>query len=372
MDKHIIIFEHDIQKYPPVLYLINYLISIGKDIEVFSGTTDEELLTNLQSKGVKFNNIINNDIYANKLKKINVLRKFKSTVLDYMSSQDPDNVTLWMFGESCIWLIGELVYKFKSILYLFEIPNFSIKVRYKILSPKLNYQSVLQSAFKIVCCEYNRAHITRAYFNLEVLPTIIPNKPYLIEETDSLKVSSLLGDVRDKKIILYQGIFNYPERKMENLCESINYLPENFIVCLMGSENDYKKKLEKTYKSDRIRFIPYIKAPLHLEITKQAYIGYLTYSPEVGNIKNVLNTLFCAPNKIFEYSKFKIPMLSNDVPALKYIFTNYGAGEVFKSSPQDIAEMILKIDQHYNEYSLGSESLFESVNLEHLYQSLIE
>ena len=371
MKNNIIIFEHDIQKYPPLLYIINYLIERKENVVIFASCHDEQLVRSFNEKGISFFNIIDNNVNASKLTKLFRLWKFKNEIYKYMDKQPAETTRLWLFGESCIWLCHKLIYSFKSILYLFEIPSFSVKFRYRVLSPGINYKSVLQKGHKVVCCEYNRAHVTKAYFDLKEFPLVIPNKPYL-KDIKPVNLTIDLSKLEGKKVVLYQGIFNYPERKMEKLCEAINFLPNDFVICLMGEENSYKKELKKKYESSRVIFLPYLKAPSHLEITKNAYIGYLSYSSESGNIKNVLNTLFCAPNKIFEYSKFNVPMISNDVPALKYLFSKFSAGRVFADSSSDIVNQIIEIDKNYDYYRRGALELYESVDLENHYLTLLD
>ncbi len=373
MKKNVIIFEHNIQKYPPILYVLNFLIARGESIEVFSCCPDECMVQQYKEKGVSFHNIIDNNVKDPQLKKLTNLLNFRKEVLKSLQAEQPEDIRLWLFGESCIWLFYKLVYRFKSILYLFEIPSFSVKFKYKLLSWGINYAEVLKQGHKVVCCEYNRAHVTKAYFGLFSDPIVIPNKPYIVHTDHFIENKSTidLSAVLDKKIILYQGIFNYPERKMESFCEAINFLPNDFVICLMGEENFYKSELKARYESERVIFLPYQKAPSHLEITKSAYIGYLSYSPESGNIKNVLNTLYCAPNKIFEYSKFGIPMISNDVPALSYLFDKFNSGRVFDNDSQSIAAQIIEIDERYDSYSKGSSALYSSVNLDDSYLQLL-
>lgn len=99
-------------------------------------------------------------------------------------------------------------------------------------------------------------------------------------------------------------------------------------------------------------------------ITKEAYIGVLTYFPRPYSINSVINPIYCAPNKIFEYAKYGIPMISNDIPALHYIFNEYSCGKCinYPMTPQSIASIIGDISQNYNQYSSGSHNYYESVN----------
>jgi len=370
---HIFIFEFDIQKYPPIISLIFFLLKKGESIIVFSQCSDEKFLKFLEQKGVIFYNSINNNVSSNVLIKFFKLIKFRRFV--NLEIKKYSNKRVWLFGQTATWLFSKYSFLYETIVYLFEIPKFRIPFRYRLLSPNIDYNKFLNNATRVICCEYNRAHITKAYFNLEVLPMIIPNKPYL-DSSLSLVKNDYFEDLFErelvnKKIILYQGIFNYPERKMDSLCDSLEYLPNDFVICLMGEDNDYKLKLKEKYKNDkRIFFLPYIKAPNHLLITKRAYIGYLSYNSEANNISNSLNTLFCAPNKIFEYSKYSIPMLSNDIPALKFLFDSFHSGLVSNNDSFSIAQAILDIDENYSDYSRGSDELFNSVDIESLFLNI--
>ena len=58
-----------------------------------------------------------------------------------------------------------------------------------------------------------------------------------------------------------------------------------------------------------------------MEITSYARIGINFYRP------NCLNKAFCAPNKIYEFSGFGIPIIGNDIPGLKNTIGLNNAGK---------------------------------------------
>lgn len=62
--------------------------------------------------------------------------------------------------------------------------------------------------------------------------------------------------------------------------------------------------------------LPYITAPYHLEVTSHAFIGILIYAPVYGTFTSPLNSIYCAPNKLYEFSHFGIPMIGNNIPGL--------------------------------------------------------
>ena len=88
-------------------------------------------------------------------------------------------------------------------------------------------------------------------------------------------------------------------------------------MVLAGRESDYLKELLIKYPD--VKYLGFTVPPKHLSIVKLADIGILTYVADSGSI----NPVFCAPNKIWEYAKYGIPMLCNDIPGLKYTVEYY-------------------------------------------------
>ncbi|MDM1094748.1 glycosyltransferase [Myroides odoratimimus] len=372
-DTHILIFEHDIVKYPPILSTISFLLGANKKVILLGHCSDIQYLNSFKEQGVVFYSVIENDILENTYVKLYKYSVFKHKCDKVLKTFHKDSFKLWLFGEQCIWLLHKLVYKYDTNLYLFEIPSFSVSLRYRLLSLSLDYQKTLQQASKVVCCEYNRAHITKSFFNLKELPLVIPNKPsYDFANIDESLFDKYLEQSQGKKIILYQGIFNYPERKLDEFCEAIKLLPEEYILVLMGGDNEYKQQLKEKYSSERILFIPHISAPNHLSITRRAHIGILVYNGEGGNIENTLNTLYCAPNKVYEYTQFGIPMISNDVPALDYLFSSYNNGIcISRLTDKSIKEAIEEIDSNYSVFRQNSYQFLDVVDCRESYLKLV-
>lgn len=374
--KHIILFDNDIKKYPPILSIINILLELGKEV-IFIGYTDSEsLLEDLKNKGVKHYPIVVDKVKKNKITKLLVMVKYRKSVNQILKTFDESATKVWLFGNTNVWILNKLVYRYKTIVYLFEVSSLKVAPQYRFVSPWFSYKDTIQNAWRVVTVEYNRAHITKFLFGLSELPAIIPNKPYFkgFQEL-SLKLEieeALLSRLKEKKVILYQGIFNYPERRLDELCEAIDLLSDEYILCIMGPEDVNKDRLQKKYKSNKIIFMPFITPPTHLEITKLAYIGFLTYFPSNSKMSSILNVLYCAPNKIYEYSAFGVPMLSNDVPALDRDFRKFNAGVCVKEfTPKSIAEAIKSISINYDEYKEGANKLFNSVDIKEEVHNII-
>lgn len=367
---NILVFNHDLKMYPPILSVIASLVKGGKSVAVLGYCSDPRIIDEITVKGVTFVEVIRNRLNDNQVVKLVKLIVYQRRVSAYLQHAALPNTLFWIFGNENVWLLSSLVARYRTLVYLLEVPQLTISSRYRILAPFANYGKVMRSAKKVVCCEYNRAHITKSYFGLSELPTVIPNKPEIGENVLVVAASSDL-DKETRKILLYQGIFNFPERRLEALCQSIGYLSDDYLVVLMGPDNAYKLKLKEMYESERVKFVSFISPPNHLQITSGAFIGFLTYFAKVGDINSCLNTLYCAPNKIFEYTKYGVPMISNDVPALRSMFDSYGAGICIEDlSARGIADAVERISLDYAGFRKGAYRLYESVNFGALIDSV--
>lgn len=374
--KIILTMIYDIKLFPPVLSLCSILSDLNYEVIYIGSCSDDKILKELSSFGVK---IYKTNTYGgNGIKRFFQQLKYRKHVKDIIKKEYNKNDTyIWLLHTETSILFASLLGKYNIIAHLLEVNTANNKLAYKILSPFAKLKERLSLANKIICCEYNRAHITQAIYNLKTLPYILPNKPYTRnEETNrvyhlSNDITHILEKYKNKKIILYQGIF-IPERKLDDFIEAINTLPEEYVLFLMGGENELYNKLKKQYSSERIIFIPFISAPNHLEVTKKAYIGILTYIPDEHTIEQAINVLYCAPNKLYEYSKFGIPMLATDLPALNFAFSQYKAGICVPLNPSYICEAILTIDKNYNQYSQESLKLYNNVNMLNIVKNILK
>lgn len=368
---HIIVFNHDLKMYPPILSIIYSLLRLGDSVCYVGCCSDEGISARLRAAGVDVYEAIENRVDDNAFVKVFKLLLFRRRVNAYLSKVASANTLVWVLGNENSWILHKIVYKYRSVLYLFEFPRLSVNARYRLLAPTVNYRKLMRAAYRVVCSEYNRAHITQAYFGLARVPDVVPNKP-AIPLDGGAQVSRAVWEGDRRKVVLYQGIFNWPERRLEELCESAAYLSEQYVIVAIGPESEYKKQLKGRYESKDVQFLSFMPPPSHLVITSTASIGFISYFPEPGSIESCLNTLYCAPNKIYEYSRFGIPMIANDVPAIAHLFNKFGAGICVRDfSPLGIAQAIREIEANYESFSAGALRLYASVDFDALISEIV-
>lgn len=331
------------------------LHDLGIDVEVWFGSCKDELLTLFNKEGISYVNLEEKrGVFNNKLDKVNNWIDFRYSVIKQLKSiKNVNDVFLW-FGtvESLIPLVGKLnqySYGFTSLELLDD--NFFKRNMLRFFTKSSSF---------IVCCESTRAYIMRYWYNLNSLPYIMPNKPYKFNPkrkiTPSIqKTQHAMEIIKDKKIIIYQGILKSKDYMLE-MAKAINESKGDFYFLLMGQDP------ENIFPSiqnvcERAIFIENIPAPYHLEITSYATIGFVFYDD-----RNTLNRAFCAPNKIYEYSGFGIPAIGNEVPGLLNTVGAAKAGVFVPLKKEYLIRAINDININYDDFKNNALKFFDNTD----------
>ncbi len=118
----------------------------------------------------------------------------------------------------------------------------------------------------------------------------------------------------------------------------------------------------------------FVNPPHHLNFLKYARIALLPYSPEsISGYKfNILNALYCAPNKIFEYSGCKVPMIGTNVLGLKVPFEKYGIGVCCSDlKVETIMDAIKKVDINHDKMVKNSQIFFDSISIDNIVNNIL-
>jgi len=361
---------------PPALSVIKALDDLGHEVIVCAiGFDKSNYFNNLgNTNNVKFEYIYNsykdNIPLPQKLGRMFSIRKKLWKIIDkYYDS----NSILWVVSEVSIKHLGKKLLGKKYLLHMLELIEEMNYISGSSLF-KLDRCAYVSHASRVVEAEYNRAHITKAWWNLKELPSVLPNKPYVTMNipknapiSSSDDIANLIDKLSEKKIVLYQGNIS-AERPLDVYIKAVGELGDKWaFVMMINGDNPYPD-----LHINNLFFVPFIAPPFHLEVTSHAYIGILSYVP-VKNSHSILNTLYCAPNKIWEYSKFGIPMVGNDLPALNYLFGTEKVGVCIENmSVEDVKKAILKIDNDYENYSKSSKHFFDSFDIRAKVAEIIE
>ncbi|SET58884.1 Glycosyltransferase involved in cell wall bisynthesis [[Clostridium] aminophilum] len=367
--KVLIVHYGDVDDFPPVKSLINAVLELGHKVTVGCCDRNGYILELGKSKDIR---LIDFGRYHEKTGIINhVVKPFRLRQWIEAAVSEADltwSTTFW----TGILFRKAFSASSRHVMQLMELQEnsewYNLKRLYLGDSIRGTIGECARRSWKVVVPEYNRAHIVKAWWNLEETPTVLPNKPYfphnsaadrILPEKISSEVQEKIDFVRfqKKKIVLYQGVF-WAERNLNVLAEAIEQLGDEYVLCIMGRDNAERQRLCRDHPG--IVYLGYISAPCHLEITKYAHIGVLTYYPQKSQ---ELNALYCAPNKLFEYAYCQIPMIGNDIPGLSYPFEKYGIGKCSRRhNAKDICDTIRAIEEHYDEMKRNCMEYYNSVD----------
>lgn len=367
----LVVHSLDIEAFPPVRNLISILAENGHNVTVL--TRNKNNIYFQDAKRIRIIPLPENKYHSifrifNYLSRVRFLRR-------EFDREMPKNDILWTTTDSTVRELKGRVFRCKHVMQLMELIDDIPEIQ-PFQFKKVNLKKYAQKAYKVVVPEYNRARIQKTWWDLKETPTVLPNKP-VDEEIDMSKVPSEAVEIIDKlkqekrKVILYQGVFGI-DRNFELFAEAFKMLSDKVVFCLLGPDNNYRKKLCEQYPD--IEYLGYLSPPYHLLITPYAYAALLTYLPsrKCGN-QSVLNALYCAPNKIYEYAKFGIPMIGNDVPGLDLPFKLYNIGRIYHGSGVEEMKAVLNdIDNNYATLNDNCLEFYNSINLNRIVEDILK
>lgn len=358
MNKTLVIVQKTcVSSFPPLMAAIEGISKKNVDIILICGNELKDNIPFLRKFCHKVH-ILNIPDGKYKIEKLWVWTKFRYKVWKLIKAEKLSKHTFYFPTADTVLALGPRIKSLHYILNLYEL--------YDQLPMYLrNLKQYAVKASMITCPDYTRAHIFKVWWNLKETPIVIPNRPLgrpVIEEDLPREVRNILSRIEGKKIIHYQGLISR-DRNLAPICHAVNEL-QDFVFVLMGRDFNYLKELQKI--SDKIIHIPFIVPPKHLLVTKMARIGLLSYD------HSSLNNIFCAPNKIWEYSSLGVPMLGNEIPGLKNVIESAKIGKCAEyTNIDDIKRAILEIDAHYDSYAKRSFEYFDSVSMDNIYDSVI-
>lgn len=373
----------EIKLMPPTITLFHILAKMGHEV-VYITIFPDDYATNFQGENITNiplisrnytirHNIRIPDIYGIRgiaFRIDNIIKSFFAHRLGHWLAKNlKKNDLLWVVNEMTPLLAGSSFtrkYKNKYIFTIYELHNATWSTR--------NIKRTAQNAKITVVPEYNRAHMQKYFFNLNRLPLILPNKPLNIIEGKNLfieddRIREKIINIKraGKKIILYMGIIGQ-ERPIEKIIEITSKHKEEYEFVILGRPNSYLNYLEQKYKGD-FTYLGFVMPPQHINIASHADIGVLIYVPQ-GKIG--LNALYCAPNKIYEYTGLGLPVLTNNIPGLQYFIRSYNCGvSVDLDDADNIENGILELINKYDEYQTGAYQLYKSEDIHQIICKII-
>jgi glycosyltransferase involved in cell wall biosynthesis len=225
-------------------------------------------------------------------------------------------------------------------------------------------KAVVKKANVLIVPEVNRAKYIKKKYRLKQQIAVINNFP----EYKNIKVGEETNNPRkvlaltDKKIIVYQGIIG-PDRLIEEIIISLQNLPSDFILLLIGiCYKNYEKELQSLSAElkvkDRVIFFGKIAPKDMLDTLSFCDVGIAFYRGKT------LNDYYCAPNKIFDYIMAGLPIVTNRTPALSMLEKLDSVVMIPQITSESISASIQRAFTQRKNITEDSRKLFTWDNLE--------
>lgn len=373
MKKIVVVEVNDILAFPPVRNLVICLLNnsytvtlIGENAKEISKDLKANTYLKVYDIGKPYdqNNMLKRII--GKIKRRVLVRKLTKTCME-------DADILWTTSANTIKELGKLVLRYKNVLQLMELTKDGYLFRNIIKFP---LGEIAAASWKTVVPEINRAYIQKVWWGLSRKPYVLPNKPYSLEYgeiTDDMTegIAKLKNETR--KILLYLGGI-WPDRDLNTFADAVDKLGDKYCLCIIGKPygKEAEDALQELIKRNSVIYLGSYKAPKHLAFVKYAYIGLLPYRPTFGTGVSELNALYCAPNKIYEYAGFNVPMLGSDVLGLKVEFEKYNIGICCDmQNISDIINGIKQIEENYDTMKHNCRAFYDRVDLDAIVNEIL-
>ncbi len=372
MKRIVIVEEKDIHFYPPLMNVVRILLDNGHDVTLISKGSDLLPQSVLSNERYHYELIYAKEDRRNDITKlfsrIALAKELKRKINKNMLHAD----LLWTGSIQTLRDSWRTVRKYKNILQLMEL----CETGYVAHGIKFPLDKVARDSFKVVVAEKNRAYIEKAWWDLKYLPTVFPNKPYSLdygEISSGLEKSITKMKTEKRKVILYLGGI-FADRELEEFARAIYEKKDEYVLYVAGKA--YNSKLQKSFdeckKKYGIEYLGYFDPPQHLALVQYAFIGILPYKTVHVKGQSSLNALYCAPNKIFEYAGFGIPMLGSDVLGLSEPFSTYNIGLCWDGKDTaDFHRAIKEIERNYALMSQNCKDYYNSVDIEKIVMDII-
>lgn len=354
--KRFIIFtKEEIHKLPPVMTIAYSAKDLGYEVQIVTQNVIDDVKYLLEKDLISILSI-ENKRGKNPLEKLRHWYRFSKFAGQIYKKLNEDDV-IWVTGVDTAIAMRLSVLKQKK--FYFQINELYDQFPYYLKKIK----QITSLSEKNIVPEINRASILQVWSDLKQRPEVLPNKPFfndkLINEGEARYKEHIDYIESEKKkgklICLYQGHISRYNRDISPLLEAIEK-KGNISVVLMGPDHystvDYYKE-----KCSSIYYIPSIPAPFHLTITKYADFGVLMYAP------SSLNNIYCAPNKIWEYTKYGVVPIGNDIIGLHFLTSERLGVQCDFQSISDISAKLDNLSANIDEFKKNSLSFYENLDI---------
>lgn len=374
-NKIIVVHFGSVLLYPPTITLIRNLIDEQYEVLVISEQLDSLMDMYRGRDKITFVNVASLEGFS-LLSRIKRRMRLGREYCSLLNKHYREDDLVWVSGDVTTRALGKVLNGKKYVLHIMELEQYCPLFKgARVL--RFPIDQYARNAAAIVVPEENRAYIQRIWWHLEDVPYVMPNKPYSLDSgslnEEALAVIRQMKEEK-RKIIIYLGVID-EDRDFGEFAKAIGKMGEEFCLYMFGSVNSTSEQYFNSFLEQYpfVKYCGFFPPPMHLSFLKYAYIGLLPYYVNGDREYDYqINALYCAPNKIFEYAGYNIPMIGTDVLGLKEPFKKYNIGICCEEMKEDcIANAIQCIDNNYDEMSKQCQEFCHSVDLKKILLNIL-
>lgn len=342
-----------IQRKPPCVTEALTLVDMGLDVVMVTSGCDEPTRRILEDKGIAVE-------LLPVIKSCNIVFQKARNLLMY-ERRWPEIKKKYWTDKSILW-IGTEQAAIKQWRYVKDLrPNIVNALEfYEEDWYQKGMKALLPGIDILTGCEPHRIDYMVDWWKLKKRPYLLRNKPYTHPRTKNMEGTTMetrcaIERMQGKKTLVYQGGI-VGDRDLSVLAYVLARAKSDYYLVLSGpAENGAIEHLQSIYP--KTIYLGNIPAPMHLEITSHAHICVAFYKD------NCINNRYCAPNKIYEYAGFGIPMLCNDIPGLTTTVGTSGAGMCVNfSDDAAVLGALAAMDRDYDGFCQRSKEFYDSTD----------
>lgn len=330
------------QTIPPVKQFVSYFSQFGEIIGIENKINGyEDFFVNAKSnlKIICYKNVkeFHNQSLENKV------QKYFINLYLMLKSESESGSSVIFYCNDILVLLFIILFKSKrsSVIYhQFEMIEFSKLNKIDRTSLRI-IASLNKSVDLVITPEKNRTEFLRNILKIkdESKMLTIPNSNNNVISIREDKITK-----NDEKIVVTHVGAVGLSHHIKNYLEAISTLDQTlYEFRFIGLLTDDVIDLINSYKDSSIIYLGQV---LHSDLKKY----YLETDLGVILYKDVsLNHRFCAPNKLYEYWSYGIPVLGDKLPGLEGVFTEPFLGELINMNiPSQISNAISKLSLNNN------------------------
>lgn len=375
-NKIIVLHYGNVMLYPPVISLLDNLIANNRNVVLIAGNTKR-----LPSRILEAKNIVVRDMpidgSSNPLGRLRRRLLLGGAYKNALESSHDDGDVVWTTTDSTVRALNTALKGKKHVLQLMELEeSFPLFSGAKVL--KFELDEYAREAWKVVVPERNRAYIQQVMWKLERVPEVLPNKPYSLDpgNIDNAAEELVSQISREKrKVIMYLGVMSV-DRDLGPFADAVEMMGDEFVLYALGKIPVGQNEAFISFLTShpQVKYLGFFNPPTHLHFLRYAHIGLLPYITNYeSKVISPLNVLYCAPNKIYEYAGFGVPIVGTDVLGLRIPFEKYNIGVCCKDlKPGSIREALSYADENHDRMASGCRDFYEDTDLDAIVKAILD